>query len=98
MERRLNLASLMGLALLFLATTVAAADTNPVQEQESIPGAVPGKKFCARWTVEDRVVGQLWLSQKSYSYVPQGDSTESVDDYTIDHHEECFDLWYDPSG
>lgn len=98
MERRLNLASLMGLALLFLATTVAAADTNPVQEQESIPGAVPGKKFCARWTVEDRTVGQLWLSQKSYSYVPQGDSTESVDDYTIDHHEECFDLWYDPSG
>ena len=97
MERRWNLATLMGLALLFLASTTAAADTNPVQEQETIPGAVPGKKFCFSSVVDTNWIGQIVLSQQPSSYEPQF-YTEPGDSYDILHEEYCFDLWYDKSG
>ena len=98
MERRLNLASLMGLALLLLATTTAAADTNPVQEQETVPGAVSGKKFCVGITKsQDLPDGVAFLSQRSSSYTPKS-SRELVDDsYYVEYSETCFNLWYDES-
>ena len=89
MERRLNLAALMGLALLLLATMVAAAD--------SVSGAVPGKKFCFSSVVDNDWIEQLVLSQQSSSYTPQS-YTESGDSHDLYHEEYCFDLWYDESG
>ncbi len=98
MERRWNLATLMGLALLFLASTTAAADTNPVQEQESIPGAVPGKKFCFSANVDVSLISQLELSQQPSSYQPKFYNIEVEGSNDLSHEEYCFDLWYDESG
>ena len=96
MERRWNLATLIGLALLLLASTTAAAGIS--EEQETIPGAVPGKKFCMSWIDDNSTIEQVWLSQESSSYVPQGNYSEPNDSYVVYHYEQCFDLWYDPSG
>ncbi len=82
MERRLNLASLMGLALLLLATTVAAADTGS--------GTVPGKKFCVQFGGDDG--SHLALSQQPSSYDPQPGKVDGEA-----YSETCFDLWYDTS-
>ena len=82
MERRLNLASLMGLALLLLATTSTAADAGS--------GTVPGKKFCVQFGGVDD--SHLALSQQPSSYDPQsGEIDGGV------YNEVCFDLWYDTS-
>ena len=98
MERRWNLATLMGLALLFLASTTAAADTSPVQEQESIPGAMPGKKFCFSANVDVSLISQLELSQQPSSYQPKFYNIEVEGSNDLSHEEYCFDLWYDESG
>ena len=82
MERRLNLAALMGLALLLLATTVAAADAGS--------GTVPGKKFCVQFGGVDN--SHLALSQQPSSYVPQSGEVDGGA-----YIETCFDLWYDTS-
>ena len=80
MERRLNLASLMGLALLLLATTATAANT----------GSVSGMKFCIK--VGNMDYTYLALSQQPSSYTP---TTEPSTDGGPDIEETCFDLWYD---
>ena len=80
MERRLNLAALMGLALLLLATTATAANT----------GSVSGMKFCIK--VGNMDYTYLALSQQPSSYTP---TTEPSTDGGPDIEEACFDLWYD---
>ena len=82
MERRLNLAALMGLALLFLATTAAAAGSGS--------GTVPGKKFCVRFGGVDD--SYLALSQQPSSYTPQSGKVDGAE-----YDETCYDLWYDTS-
>lgn len=82
MERRLNLAALMGLALLLLATTVAAAGSGS--------GTVPGKKFCVQFGGVDD--SHLALSQQPSSYDPQSGEVDGGV-----YNEVCFDLWYDTS-
>lgn len=84
MERRLNLAALMGLALLLLAATATAADT---QEQN---GAVSGKKFCLK------NADGLWvLSQQPASYEAHTGYVEDDDGGSSYVVENCYDLWYD---
>ena len=82
MERRWNLATLMGLALLFLATTAAAAGSGS--------GTVPGKKFCVQFGGDDG--SHLALSQQPSSYDPQPGKVDGEA-----YSETCFDLWYDTS-
>ena len=97
MKRRWNLATLIGLALLLLASTTAAAGIS--EEQETVTGAVPGKKFCLKWIDDNGTIEQVLLSQESSSYDPQGGNySEPNDSYVIYHYEQCFDLWYDASA
>ena len=93
MERRWNLTAFMGLALLFLASTAAAANTNPAvaEEQET----ASGMKFCVSST-EDNGSATIGLSQQPSSYEPM--NYEEDNGYPIYHNEYCFEQWYDGTG
>ena len=93
MERRWNLTAFMGLALLLLASTATAADTNPAvaEEQET----TSGMKFCVSST-EDNGSATIGLSQQPSSYEPM--NYEEDNGYTIYHNEYCFEQWYDGTG
>lgn len=80
MERRLNLASLMGLALLLLATTVAAADSGS------------GSKFCYSYSESNGVLDEyIHLSQRPSSYEPNP-APYDYDNFT-EYFEFCSNTW-----
>lgn len=80
MERRLNLASLMGLALLLLATTVAAADSGS------------GSKFCYSYSESNGILDEyIHLSQRPSSYEPNP-APYDYDNFT-EYFEFCSDTW-----
>ena len=90
MERRWNLAALMSLALLFLASTTAAADTNPVQEQET--GTVG--KFCYSYTKSNGQFDEyVYLAQQPSSYVPNPPPPD--EENYVEYFEYCHDTWLD---
>ena len=88
----------MAIVVLLLASVaVFAAGGGVAEEQETVSGAIPGKKFCVSYDLENGWVGQILLSQQ-----PSSHETESYtipgDSYDISHIEQCYDLWYDASG
>ena len=98
MERRWNLAGICSIALLLLATTAAAAGGGIAEEQETVTGAVSGKKFCVGMTKSQGLPeGTAVLSQRSSSYTPKSTSELVDDSYYVEYSETCFNLWYDES-
>jgi len=80
MERRLNLAALMGLALLLLATTVAAADSGS------------GSKFCYSYSESNGILDEyIHLSQRPSSYEPNP-APYDEENFT-EYFEYCSDTW-----
>jgi hypothetical protein len=90
MERRWNPIGFVAIMVLLASVSVFAAGGGVAEEQESVSGAVPGKKFCVQFGGVDD--SHLALSQRPSSYVPQsGEIDGGV------YSETCFDLWYDAS-
>ncbi|MBR2198029.1 MAG: T9SS type A sorting domain-containing protein [Fibrobacter sp.] len=80
MERRLNLASLMGLALLLLATTAAAANSGS------------GSKFCYSYSESNGILDEyIYLSQRPSSYEPNPAPYDN-ENFT-EYFEYCSDTW-----
>lgn len=80
MKRRLNQATLIGLALLLLATTVAAADSGS------------GSKFCYSYSESNGILDEyIHLSQRPSSYEPNP-APYDYDNFT-EYFEFCSDTW-----
>lgn len=80
MKRRLNQATLIGLALLLLATTVAAADSGS------------GSKFCYSYSESNGILDEyIHLSQRPSSYEPNP-APYDEENFT-EYFEYCSDTW-----